>query len=35
MYQWRNNEKDSAEVIMALYLYAYLIRTQEEEEDVQ
>lgn len=35
MYQWRNSEADSAEVIMALYLYAYFIRTQEEEEDVQ
>lgn len=32
MYRWRKNEKDSSQVIMAIYLYAYCIREREEDE---
>lgn len=34
MYRWSKNDRDSAEVIIALYLYIYLVREREEEDGI-
>lgn len=33
MYEWRNNKEDTRQVITAITLYAYLIRSREENEE--
>lgn len=33
MVQWKKDSRDRSEVIMALYLYAYTIRTQEDDNE--
>lgn len=33
MYEWRQNEDDARQVITAITLYAYLVRTREEREE--
>jgi len=35
MYQWSNNEKDSKQLITAIYVYVYLNRKEDKDYDTE